>query len=73
MKQTETDNSPHEHPEEENLQLLVGILARDCLRVMVPVHHLVVHMYGLQKEFLYLDLALDFYRVDVANSSCSMY
>lgn len=44
----------------------------DCLQVMELVHHLVVHMSDPQKEFLYLDLALGFYTVDAANSSCTL-
>lgn len=40
--------------------------------MMAPVHHLVVHMSDPQKEFLYLDLAVDSYKVDAANSSCNL-
>lgn len=59
------------HPEEEILQLLVRIQAEDCLQVMELVPHLVVHMSDPQKEFLYPDLALGFYKVDAANLSCN--
>ena len=36
------------------------------------MHHLVVHMSDPQKEFLYLDLDVDSYKVDAANSSCNI-
>lgn len=65
------DIPPHVHPEEETLRLLVRIQVEDCLQVMEPVPHLVVHMSDPQKEFLYLDLALGFYKVDAANLSCN--
>lgn len=39
---------------------------------MEPVHHLVVHMNDPQKEFLYLDLAVDSYKVGAANSSWNL-
>jgi hypothetical protein len=37
------------------------------------VHHLVVRMSDPQKEFLYQDLDVDSYKVDVANSSCNLF
>lgn len=61
---------PHVHPEEEKLQLLVMIQAVDYSQVMERVRHLVVRMNDPQKGFWYLDLALGFYKVDAANSSC---
>lgn len=43
-----------------------------CLQVMEHELHLVVHMCGPRKVFLYLDWALGFYTVDAANSSCNL-
>ena len=45
----------------------------DCLQVMEPEHHLVVHMNDQQKESLYLGLTLGFYKVGAANSSCNLH
>lgn len=45
----------------------------DCLQVMGPVHHLVVHKCDPQRESLYLDLALGFYKVGAANSGCDFH
>lgn len=60
------------HLEEEILQLLVRIQAMDCFQVMEPEHRWAVHMSDPQKEFLYLDSALDSYKADAANLSCTL-
>lgn len=54
---------------EEILQLLEAV---DCSQAMEPVRHLEGHRSDPQKESLYLDLVLDFYKADVANSSCKL-
>jgi hypothetical protein len=69
----QANDLPREHPEEETLQLLVRIQAVDCLQVMEPEHHLVVHMNDRKKESLYQGLTLGFYKVDAANSSCNLH
>jgi hypothetical protein len=72
-KTNQADDPPHVHPMEETLQLLVRSQAMDCLQVMEPEHHLVVHMNDQQKESLYLGLTLGFYKVGAANSSCNLH
>lgn len=42
----------------------------DYLQMMEHMSHLVAHMNDPQKEFLYLDSALDFCKVDAANLGC---
>ena len=69
----QANDLPHEHPEQETLQLLARIQAMDCLQVMEPGHHLVVHMNDRKKESLYQGLALGFYKVGAANSSCNLH
>lgn len=44
----------------------------DCLQVMEPEHHSVVRTSDPQKEFLYLDSALDSYKADAASLSCNL-
>ena len=56
---------------EESLQLLVTLQAVDCSQEMEHVHHLEDHTNDQQKESLYPDLALGFYKADVANLSCN--
>ena len=60
------------HLKEETLQLLVSLQAGDCSQERELVHHLEGHKNDPQKESLYPDLALGFYKADVANSSCKL-
>lgn len=64
---------PRVRLKEEILQPLVFLQAEDCSQAMEPVRHLEDHKSDPQKESLYLDLALDFYKADAANLSCELF